>query len=272
LLATLLLAAPLAAFPPAPYYTLYGNVRDQVGAILHADGAEIVLLRDGVEIGRSPVSDASVGDFNYELHIRIDASLNGTPIYSNKAVPAKGVYSVVVDLNGQIFYPIEAAGTLRTGSGGERVRLDLTLGADTNLDGLPDAWQEWVLYQAGKAPGGSGWNINLVTRDGDYDGDGMSNYIEYVAGTFAGDATERFELKIINVTAETVTFEFFAITDKTYAIEKSTDLRNWAAMPFTTIVGATGTLNFRATQVGVLPAYAPANSGAAPCFYRLSVR
>lgn len=272
MLVTFLLAAPLAAFPPAPHYTLYGIVRDQVGAILHADGAKIVILRDGVEIGRAPVFAEPTGDFNYELHIHIDASLNGSSLYSSKAVPAKGAYSLLVDLNGQLFYPIEAAGNLRAGSGGERVRLDLTLGADTNLDGLPDAWQEWVLYQAGKVPGGSGWDINLITHDGDYDGDGISNFIEYVAGTFAGDATERFELKIVKVTAQTVTFEFFAITDKTYSIEETTDLQNWTAIPFTTTVGGTGTLNFRATQVGVLPAYAPAKSVAKPCFYRLSVR
>ena len=45
----------LKAYPPAPYYTLYGVVRDQVGATLRVDGAEIVLLRDGKEIGRTPI-------------------------------------------------------------------------------------------------------------------------------------------------------------------------------------------------------------------------
>ncbi|MEI7929800.1 MAG: hypothetical protein WCH40_14710, partial [Verrucomicrobiales bacterium] len=33
------------AFPPAPYYTLYGVVRDQVGQTVTAEGAEVILLR-----------------------------------------------------------------------------------------------------------------------------------------------------------------------------------------------------------------------------------
>jgi len=41
------------AFPPAPYYTLFGLVRDQVGATLKVDGAELILLKDGKEIGRA---------------------------------------------------------------------------------------------------------------------------------------------------------------------------------------------------------------------------
>jgi hypothetical protein len=33
------------AFPPAPYYTLYGVVRDQVGQTVTAEGAEVILLK-----------------------------------------------------------------------------------------------------------------------------------------------------------------------------------------------------------------------------------
>ena len=40
------------AFPPAPHYTLYGIVRDQVGQRVTAEGAEVVLLRGSAEIGR----------------------------------------------------------------------------------------------------------------------------------------------------------------------------------------------------------------------------
>ena len=136
------------AYPPAPYYTIYGIVRDQVGASISKDGAEIVLLRDGQEVTRAPVYPSARVDFNYELNIRIDQARAGTRIYSSSALAPTGLFSLKVTINGQDFYPIEANGTLRTGSGGERVRLDLNLGADKNGDGLPDAWQEWVLYQA----------------------------------------------------------------------------------------------------------------------------
>ena len=62
----------LMAFPPAPYYTLYGMVRDQVGQTITAEGAELILLKDGTEIGRTPISPALGLDQNYVLKVRID--------------------------------------------------------------------------------------------------------------------------------------------------------------------------------------------------------
>ncbi len=260
-----------AAFPPAPYYTLFGVVRDQVGTTLQVEGAEIVLLRDNVEIGRAPVAKAVTIDHNYELDIRIDQSRASTRTYSNKAVSAAGVFSLVVEMNGQRFYPIEVAGTLRTGQGGERVRLDLNLGADTDGDGLPDAWEEWQLHQAGRTPGTPGWNLALITRDGDFDGDGTSNYLEYVAGTFAGDATERFELRITGKTAGHVAFEFFAIVGKVYGIEQSADLQTWTPAAFALTPGGPTSLLHRAPAIAFQPAYIATTPGASR-FYRITVR
>jgi len=260
-----------SAFPPVPNYTIYGLVRDQVGATLAVDGAEIILLRDNVEIGRAPIFKDLRLDSNYELNIRIDQTNAGTRVYSTKAVAPQGIYSLKIVMNGQNFFPIEASNTLRAGNGGERVRLDLSLGVDANNDGLPDAWQEWVLYQAGRRPGQAGWDINLVTKNGDFDGDGTSNFLEYVAGTFAGDATERFELRITAKSATAVDFAFYAITGKVYGIEQSTDLSTWTAVPFAlTPTGTTVTLH-KATAAGVLPVYTAVTAGASR-FYRLTVR
>ncbi|MEY2881876.1 MAG: hypothetical protein RLZZ15_4256 [Verrucomicrobiota bacterium] len=263
--------APACAFPPAPFYTIYGIVRDQVGSTLNAQGADLILLRDSVEIARTRILSDVQGDLNYEFNMSIDASRASSRLYANKALPAQGVYSLVVVMNGENFYPIEVNGTLRAGNGGERVRLDLTLGADTNHDGLPDAWQEWVLYQAGRIPGTAGWDINLITKNGDFDGDGISNYAEYIAGTFAGDATERFELKIVGKSATTVTFEFFAITGKAYAIEESPDLKTWTTASFATSPGSATAQSFRAPAVGVQQAFVTVAEGNAR-FYRLTVR
>jgi hypothetical protein len=270
-LATTACALVAHAFPPAPNYTIYGLVRDQVGATLAVDGAEIILLRDNTEIGRAPIFKDLRLDSNYELKISIDQQNSGTRTYSSKAVAPQGLYSLKIVMNGQTFFPIEANGTLRAGNGGERVRLDLSLGVDANNDGLPDAWQEWVLYQAGRRPGQAGWDISLITKNGDFDGDGTSNFMEYLAGTFAGDATERFELRITNKTATAVAFEFYAITGKVYGIEQSTDLQTWTAAPFALTAGG-ATLNLhKAAAVGVLPVYVAVTTGESR-FYRLTVR
>ena len=174
-------------------------------------------------------------------------------------------------MNGQDFYPIEASGTLQVGTGGERVRLDLNLGADANNDGLPDAWQEWQLYQAGRRPGQAGWDINLITKNGDFDCDGVSNFLEYVAGTFAGDATERFELKTTGKTGTAVSLEFYTITGKVYGIEQSSDLQTWTAAPFALTSGGSTVTLHKAAAAGVLPVYTAVTAGESR-FYRLTVR
>ncbi len=272
LLGTLVLGcAALRAYPPAPNYTIYGLVRDQVGATLSVDGAEIILLKDNVEIGRAPIFKDLRLDSNYELNIRIDQTRSGTRTYSTKAVAPQGVYSLKIVMNGQNFFPIEASSTLRVGNGGERVRLDLSLGVDANNDGLPDAWQEWVLYQAGRRPGQAGWDINLVTKNGDFDGDGISNFLEYVAGTFAGDATERFELRLTAKTATEVGFEFYAITGKVYGLEQSTDLTTWTAASFATTSGGAAATLYRSPGSGITSAFVAVQPGASR-FYRLTVR
>lgn len=259
------------AFPPAPHYTLYGLVRDQVGATLKVDGAELILLRDGKELGRTPVLKDLRADFNYELKVSVDLNLPTTRSYSEKAVAAGGQISVVVTMNGQNFYPIGVSGSLRATGGGERVRLDLNLGEDKDGDGLPDAWEEWQLYIAGRRPGPNGWDLSLITRDGDFDGDGISNFNEYIAGTFAADPTDRFELRLIGKTATAVQLEFFSITGKVYSVEESGDLRNWTPVPFAVSAQGSEQLRYQAPDVGIRSIFvkAPATSSR---FYRLSVR
>ena len=267
----LFVVAPLRAFPPAPYYTLYGSVRDQVGQTLTAEGAVLILLKGGVEIGRTPITNLQL-DQNYELNIRIDANRSGTTIYSEKALSAQGQFSLVVEMNGSLFYPIEVAGTLTAGKGGERVRLDLNLGEDSDGDGLPDIWEQWQLYQAGHYPDGNGvWPLHLIDRNGDLDGDGLSNYLEYLAGTFAGDATEKFDLAIKEKSDTDVRFEFYAITGKTYTIERSSDVKTWTRVPFAIGAPALGASSFSASDVGILSAFATPGASDKE-FYRLTVR
>jgi hypothetical protein len=79
-----------AGLPPAPFYTIYGLVRDQVGATLTAQGADLILLRDNVEVSRTRVLSEPSGDLNYELNVSIDASRANSPrLYVKSAIPRK---------------------------------------------------------------------------------------------------------------------------------------------------------------------------------------
>ena len=174
-------------------------------------------------------------------------------------------------MNGAIFYPIEVAGNLTASGGGERKRLDLTLGADSDQDGLPDAWEEWQLYQAGYYPGTNGWDLSLINAQGDFDGDGHSNRSEYIAGTFAGDATETIELEIKEKQVSQVRLEFYAITGKAYTIERSADMINWQRIQFSTTQAGAAAIGYIASQVGLKSAYVSTAADKKE-FYRLNVQ
>lgn len=153
------------------------------------------------------------------------------------------------------------------------MRLDLNLGEDLDHDGLPDIWEAWQLYQAGYYPDDNGnWPVNLLDKNGDFDHDGLSNRQEYLAGTFAGDATERFILQIKEKTASQVRLEFFAITGKRYTIERSTDMKTWARVPFTAGTATDAGEIYEAADVSILPAFVTPAAGGAKEFYRLTVR
>jgi hypothetical protein len=269
-----LLAAvsPALAFPPAPYYTLYGIVRDQVGQTVTGQGAEIVLLKGGAEIGRTPITAGQL-DQNYELKIRIDAARSGTTSYSDKAIAALGAFSLVVSMNGVLFYPIEVNGTLKAGKGGERTRLDLNLGEDANKDGLPDAWEEWQLYLAGIYPDANGnWDLSLLGGlNGHFQNNGLTNLQAYIAGTFAGDPTSTFSLALKEKLPDSVRFEFYAITGKVYTIESTLDMQTWTRVPFAVGAPGTGSQSYQATNVGIVSVFTAPRATTSE-FFRLTVR
>jgi hypothetical protein len=269
-----LAASKAGAFPPAPCYTLHGIVRDQTGQVVRAESASVILFKGTAEAGRASIGPLAEPDKNYELRVRIDQARPATTLYNASAVPSEGQFGLKVELGGRLYYPIEVTGTLTAGKGGESVKLDLTLGEDSDRDGLPDAWEQWQLFQAGKLPGEDGQRlINLLDKDGDFDGDGQSNYMEYLAGTFAGDATEFFKLEIKEKLAEKIRFEFYGITGKTYTIERSTDNRTWTRLPLSTgTAEAQAADTYTATAVGVQSAFVTPAAGAASEFFRLTAR
>jgi hypothetical protein len=228
IIGSLILPAPaLHAFPPAPFHTLYGMVRDENGQALRADGGQIVFYRDGVEFLRTPISETSRLDQNYQIRLRMDMQRLGTQSYTNLANATGGSFTLGVVLNNIVYYPIEMSASRTVGRPGERIRLDLTLGVDSDGDGIPDAWEQSQLYAGGVMPGDNGWDLSLIDRDGDFDGDGISNWKEYIAGTFATDPTDYLALQITETTAAHARLRFFGIYNKVYSLESSTDLRTW---------------------------------------------
>lgn len=263
------------AFPPAPHFTIYGDARDQYGNLIPAGSVSVVLYKGGVETMRVPLTEAAGRDFNYQLRIRIDMLRDSTAAYSSKALSAGTVFTLGIEAGGMVYYPIEMSSPPAVGSPSGRRRLDLTLGVDSDGDGLPDAWEESQLHQAGILAGPNGWDLSLMDKNGDFDGDGVSNLVEYLSGTYAADASSSVDLKIREKLPGTARLEFYGIRGKSYTLQSSVDLKTWSAASFSlTAPGADpagDSLNsLTATTTGVISLHTAA-APATTC-YRLTIR
>ena len=225
-------AWPAQAFPPAPFFTLFGMVRDEQGNALNIDGAEIVLFKSGAEFLRRPITESVRLDQNYQVRLRMDMQRLGTQTYSSLSSAAGASFTLGVVLNNVVYYPIEMSQSRSVGQPGDRVRIDLTLGVDSDGDGIPDAWEQSQLYAGGVMPGENGWDLSLMARDGDFDGDGISNWHEYIAGTFATDPSDYLALQITETLPGHNRLRFFGIHGKVYSLEYSTDLQTWTPASF----------------------------------------
>jgi Tol biopolymer transport system component len=100
-----------------------------------------------------------------------------------------------------------------------QVRLGEASVADSDQDGLPDAWELW--------------NLGRLGTDGteDVDGDGLSNLAEYRAGTHPANPASRLEVRLPAVTTDRVLVGWDSIPGVAYVVERAGD----AAGPWTTL-------------------------------------
>jgi hypothetical protein len=100
----------------------------------------------------------------------------------------------------------------------DNVRFSIDAGAaDSDSDGMPDAYE---------IANGLNKDSN-ADRDTDLDGDGRSNYLEYLAGTAANDATSSLRVVDLVRTATTATVSWSSAPGKVYRIDISPDMTVW---------------------------------------------
>jgi hypothetical protein len=261
-----------SALPPAPPHTLLGDVRDEFGNLLKADGTKVRFSRGGRVVGEAAVLPPG-RDHNYRMDLSIDLRLTGDNDYISTAVASGEILSVGVDIGGVTYLPIEIGSTGQVvGAPARTTRLNLTLGEDSDGDGLPDAWEISQLFYAGIGPGPNGWDLSLLDRDGDFDGDGISNWMEYIAGTYATDAQSFHYLQIAELGDDEVEFRLFTILGKSYQIQTSADLVTWSDLECRLGVGSGYSASQTATITGETTAFSPRPARPDLTFFRLVIR
>lgn len=219
-------AAVVCAFPPTPHHVVHGLVRDEQGNPLAASKASVVLESGGARIASSGIRSSTSVDGNYRMVIPMDSG-SGTA-YAPQAMFPAVPFRLKVQIGSQTYLPIEMTGTatLMTRPAG-KARVDLTLGVDSDQDGLPDAWERALLAILRKKG-----TLADIRPDGDDDGDGISNLNEYLAGTYAFDPADGFTVEMKSQELGLPVLEFLGIQGRTYTIEGSPDLKVWNRMAF----------------------------------------
>lgn len=224
---------PLRAFPPAPHHEILGMVRDEMGNPLQALGARVVLETPAGVRYVGSIAPLTRPGINYRLYIPLDTGVTAD-LYKATALQPAASFRISVYLNGKLYLPIEMRGNLASlGQPTESTRLDLTLGEDADGDGIPDAWQKTLAKRLGVG-------MDQVKPGDDPDGDGLSNRDEYLAGTYAYDPAEGFELKAERDADGTLSMAFLAVQGRSYSLLGSVDLHEWHPVEFV-VVAAGGT-------------------------------
>lgn len=96
----------------------------------------------------------------------------------------------------------------------------LSSGADSNSNGIPDAWEVDSLGTN---------NLGLLSRTGDYDGDGVTDYEEYLAGTSPTNPADFFNVFSLSMSGTNLQMTWSSKDTRLYVVEKKDSLfdLNW---------------------------------------------
>ena len=247
--AAMLLLSASQAFPPAPNHVIYGLVRNEFGDPLSLPSAQIILetitgvqITDNINPNREP-------GVNYRLSLAMDAGTT-LDLYKPTALKPTIEFRIKVKIGTTTYLPIEmTANYANLGKPAQSTRIDLTIGEDSDGDGLPDAWERLLLAMLG------GGTLADIRPGDDADGDGISNLNEYLAGTYAFDPADGFRLNLVPRADGPPLLEFMVVNGRTYTIHSSTNLQDWMPLPIKMAAeGAAGPSlpNYHATDVRTL--------------------
>ena len=246
------------AYPPAPAHEIYGVVRNSSGRPLNAGEGTMILEGNGIEISRAPTDPLTLDGTNYRLNVPMDSGLFAG-LYQPNALTQNVPFTIRVVILGISHVPIQMVGNIwQIGTPGGRTRIDLTLGVDSDGDGLPDEWEQLMIDSDVT---GRLLSLADVTAEGDLDGDGLTNLQEFLLGTYPLDFADGLRLDIVGVSGGMAHMQFVCVSGRTYKIRSSSNLTIWNPTTFAQGTPAGAQLDkLRADETTILDIYAPIGS------------
>lgn len=254
------------AFPPAPHHTIEGVVRDSFGYEIEDEGTVYLKTGDGVQIA-APLLPGLLAEVSYRMEVPMDAGI-APGSYKATALSPLVPFTMEVQIGSQRYLPIEMKGaTPEMGAAGGTSYIDLTLGVDEDGDGLPDAWELDLLHKLKRLNG-----IEDIDPDGDLDHDGLTNYEEYLAHTYAYDLVEGLALAVVSMDEDAYTLEFLAVDGHRYTIHESFDMQTWTVAKFSIQSGDGAVLEvLESEEIEVLRVSVPRGEGENGALFKLMI-
>lgn len=250
-----LLVGTATAYPPAPAHQIYGIVRNTSGRSLNAGEGTMILFNGSNEITRGPTDPLTLDGTNYRLNVPMDSGIFAG-LYQPNALTQNVPFQIRVVINGINHVPIQMTGSIwNIGAPGGRTRIDLTLGVDSDGDGIPDEWEQLMIDSDYT---GRLLSFADVNPNDDLDGDGLTNLQEFLLGTYPLDAGDGLKLEIVSVSGGMAHMQFVCVSGRTYKVTSTSNLRTWNSTTFA--VGSTTSEQLpqlRADDTTILDIYVP---------------
>ena len=221
---------------PLPSFTFAGRVVDYAHVAYDADQKVEIRVYDaaGKLIAKGQTFTSGRTSYNFS----VDVPLSDQAVQGSVQTGAK-VNIVFVDPDGVIYEGLVLEGDATVGKPGEMKTLNVALGTDEDHDGVADEYVEAMAYLMWKH-GKSAYDANA-----DWDGDGVNNRAEYIAGTNPFDAKDRFSVREMAVEEgfeNYLKLTFLANQGRTYTVDTKDDLAqgDWRGTSFKDEKGETG--------------------------------
>ena len=172
---------PSVALPP---FVVTGRVVDYVGAGLKS--AEVRVRKGSLLLARS-----AVGSFGEETSANYSVAVPMSNKDVSTAAKAGDTLSIEIDTGASVYADTNL--NVSAASPGRTLKLNLKAAAITNDKGVADQYIRDIRYDLEDM----GLSMSDYDPNADYDGDGVSNYAEYLAGTDAFDPSDA-GLKILS--------------------------------------------------------------------------
>lgn len=213
---------------PLPPFTIYGEAFSWNGrAFASGDAATVIAKINGVAMDRCDVVSGIYPALNFRVHIPM-----ATGAMAGRGVTGDRI-TFEVNYDGQVHSVCTGQTAFVVGQSATAVRYGLFVGTDLDGDGLPDEYEN--LLAPYYAAAGRGSSLSDISPDDDFDGDGFSNYKEFLAGTIPVDGADFLRIdKFCSLGNGYFALSFLSAPSRTYISPSSETLysTNWSVSVF----------------------------------------